>query len=332
MNAPRTPSIIRRTLSMTLRLGLVAACVVYSLWNVDVSRILSALAAFHVLPLFISLLLAAVIFLLQGIRFRAITGPRATLAQTTMTCVLGNGLNSIFPARLGELGKALYLKRHAGIPVRESLGLIFWERFADLNMILLLAVLASYVSGKEFFWLPLAVGLAGIWLGVAAIILFPAMRGFIPRLIPVQGLRDICADMLAHFAAITTPAFLLRLVSLSALTWTMLAATFAYIVNEVTGLGGMAMILTVYVASSLSFLIPSSPGGLGLFEATMVFAFEWYGINKEAALTIAVLLRLTQCVPTVVIAISFLSREQLSLKALRSAMETMGHGGGKAGP
>lgn len=315
-------SLPRRLLSLALRLALVGACVAYALWDLDFQRALDALAAFRGIPLFLSLLLGLSLYLFQGLRFQGITGPRATLTQASLACVFGNGLNNIFPARLGELGKALYLKRHAGIPVRESLGYIFWERFSDLNLILVLAALASLVSGKHFVWLPLALILAGIWVAVAAVLLFPRARALLPRLVPFPSLRLVCEDMLGHFVEISTPSFLFRLVVLSALTWAALTATFAYNVNVVMDLhADLGAILAIYVATSLSFLIPSSPGGLGLFEAAMVFAFGWFGLGREEALVAALLLRLTQNVPAVILTVLLLDKEQLGPKALRGAVQ-----------
>ncbi|MCM0756007.1 flippase-like domain-containing protein [Desulfovibrio aminophilus] len=322
MNPSPAASLPRRLLSLTLRLCLAGACLIYALWDLDLQRAAETLAAFRGLPLFLSLLLGLYLSLIQGVRFRAITGPRATLTQATLACVLGNGLNNIFPARLGELGKALYLKRHTSIPMRESLGFIFWERFADLNMILALAALASLVSGKRFVWLPLALTLAGIWLSVAAVLLLPAARGLLPRLVPFPSLRRVCADMLDHFVKISTPRFLLLLVLLSALTWVSFTATFIFNTNTVMGLNaGLDALLVIYAATSLSFLIPSSPGGLGLFEAAMVFSFAWFGLGREQALVAALLLRLTQNMPTVIVTVLLLGKEHLGPRALKEAFQ-----------
>jgi|MTBAKSStandDraft_1061840.scaffolds.fasta_scaffold00006_242 hypothetical protein len=321
-DGPKT-SLPRKLLGLTLRLGLAAACLVYVFWDLDLRRALDTLAAFQAAPLLLSLLLGLALFLFQGLRFRSITGARATLFQATLACVLGNGLNNIFPARLGELGKALYLKRHADIQVRECLGFIFWERFADLNLILALAVLASLVSGKDFVWLPLALALGGVWVAVAVLLLLPPARRLLPRLIPIRSLRAVAEDMLGHFVEISTPAFLARLVLLSALVWASQMVSFAYNANGVMGLGvNLGAILAVLVASSLSFLIPSSPGGLGLYEAAMVFSFSWFGVDREAALILALLLRLTQNLPSILVTVLLLGKEQLGPKALHSALQS----------
>ncbi len=182
MSQTPAASLPRWLLSLTLRFCLAGACLIYALWDLNLQRAVETLAAFRGLPLFLSLILGLCLSLIQGVRFRAITGPRATITQATLACILGNGLNNIFPARLGELGKVLYLKRHTSIPIRESFGFVFWERLADLNMILALAALANLVSGKHFVWLPLALTLAGIWLSEPQVLVFPAARRLLPRL------------------------------------------------------------------------------------------------------------------------------------------------------
>jgi len=99
--------------------------------------------------------------------------------------------------------------------------------------------------------------------------------------------------------------------------------SFAYNANGVMGLDvNLGAILAVLVASSLSFLIPSSPGGLGLYEAAMVFSFSWFGVDREAALILALLLRLTQNLPSILVTVLLLGREQLGPKALHSALQS----------
>lgn len=309
---------MRRLLSLVLRLGLAAACLLYALWDLDLRRIGDLIASLRPWALITALVLGVGIYAIQGLRFHVMTGRRIGLLPATLATLFGQGLNYLLPARLGELGKALYLRRHAGLPMRASLGLIFWERFADLNLLLFLAIGASLLAHKALAWMPLAVLVGGLWCCVGLVLLLPGPVERLLRHVPLPRPREFLLGLLRHFTAASTPAFFLWLALLSALTWGSLAAVFAFNVLGVAGLAADgAAITAAFVASSLSFAVPSSPGGLGLFEAAMVFAFGRFGLDRESALVVALLIRLTQGLPAVLAAALLLDKESLSLASFR---------------
>ena len=70
------------------------------------------------------------------------------------------------------------------------------------------------------------------------------------------------------------------------------------------------------VVVSISILVPSSPGFVGVYHAGAVWSLMTYGISKEDALSCALVLHAAQYIVVTVMGFYFLKKEHLSLKKL----------------
>ncbi|MDD3732593.1 MAG: lysylphosphatidylglycerol synthase transmembrane domain-containing protein, partial [candidate division Zixibacteria bacterium] len=70
------------------------------------------------------------------------------------------------------------------------------------------------------------------------------------------------------------------------------------------------------VIVSISILIPSSPGFIGVYHAGTFLTLSIYGIGKEDALSFAIVLHATQYIVVTVMGFYYLKKEHLSLKSL----------------
>ncbi len=248
---------------------------------------------------------------LTGYRVRFFTGYKASLF-----CL---GLNNIFPARLGEVAKALYLRQKNGIPLGQGLGMIFWERFFDLNALLVLGILSALILGYKLAVAPLAVIVGGIWVCVIVFRFFPATAELFVRLIPIERLRLLVSEVINQLQHQMRLKLLLILAGYTVLVWFGFTSAFFVILHFVANLGlTPAQILTVFVITGLGFAVPSSPGGLGVYEAAFVFALELFGHDKPEALAVAILARLVGFVPPIVFSLLILAESGLSLKSIRA--------------
>jgi hypothetical protein len=78
------------------------------------------------------------------------------------------------------------------------------------------------------------------------------------------------------------------------------------------------------VVVSISILIPSSPGFVGVYHAGAVWTLTVYGIGKEDALSFALVLHAAQFFPITLMGLYYLKKEHLSLKRLEE--EAVGDG------
>jgi uncharacterized protein (TIRG00374 family) len=70
------------------------------------------------------------------------------------------------------------------------------------------------------------------------------------------------------------------------------------------------------VVVSISILIPSSPGFIGVYHAGTVWTLQAYGIQKADALSFALVLHAAQFIPITLMGFYYLRKEHLSLKNL----------------
>jgi len=306
------------SLSLVARGGIALACLAYAVWGVDFSRLLTVLAGFS--PGFVAVYLLAALAVtgIPGLRLRFLTGDRIPAGTGVRACLLGLALNNILPARLGEVAKALYLRREATLSFARALEVVFWERFFDLNALLLLGGIVAGLLGQRVIFYPLLAVVGGGWCFFAFLSASPVEAHGLLRFVPGQRLRLFAAELFGLFEANLRASFLGQL-SL----WTV-AAWIGYGVAYAVGLWGMAglevdplLLLTVFAVTTLGFAVPAAPGGLGVYEASMVLALGWFGVEKERALAIGLAMHMLQYLPITVAGLWALAASGLSMDDLR---------------
>jgi len=307
-----------RMLKPGLRLGLVAACLIYVLWGVDFYALGQALAAFSPWALVFVAVVMVGDYVCMGLRLRFITGSRAGLTPIFNACILGLGLNNILPAKAGELAKALYLRRKANISLGQSLDAVFWERFFDLNALLTLGFGAAVILDQKMLIIPLA-GLVGlIWAGLFVLRLWPQASRFFIKPLYFKRLKLLATEVTAHLAEHLNFRFFLRLGIYTAVTWGLYGVQYFMFLLWGAGLSLSATQATaVFLIGAAGMAVPSTPGAVGVYEAVMVTALGLYGIGKEQALAVGLVFHTLQYVPSTIYALALLARSGLSLRQIR---------------
>jgi len=313
-----------RMLKPGLRLGLVAACLVYVLWGVDFSALGQALAAFSPWALVFVAVVMAADYVSMGLRLRFITGVRAGLAAHFNACILGLGLNNLLPAKAGELAKALYLRKKTGISLGQSLDAVFWERFFDLNALLSLGFAAAVILDQKLLIIPLAALVSVVWAGLFALRLWPDASRFLIGLLYFKRLKLLAAEITAHLAEHLNFRFFLRLGIYTAVTWGLYGIQYFMFLTWGAGLSLSAtQAAAIFLIGAAGMAVPSTPGAVGVYEAVMVAALGLYGVGKEQALAVGLVLHMLQYIPSSVYALALLAKSGLSLRQIREeAQET----------
>ena len=66
--------------------------------------------------------------------------------------------------------------------------------------------------------------------------------------------------------------------------------------------------LAVFTVSLLGYVIPSSPGSIGIYEAAFVISLGWFGIPKESAFATGLLCHALQLVPSTIVGLILVAR------------------------
>ena len=309
---------MNRMLSLTLRIALVGGCLTWALWGVDFAGLLAAVASFRLWAVALYAALSLGSMLLPGGRLRFLMAGGIAPASGVRACLMSVALNNVLPARLGEMAKALYLRREGRVSLGRALEAVFWERFFDLNTLLLLGVAVVALLGQGVALYPLLALVGCGWCVLALLRLRPGAVHALTRLLPLEGLRLFAAEVLEFLAGNLRLGFLARLSLWTLGVWAGYAVVYTVGLCLMAGLpADPVLVLTVFAVATLGYALPGAPGGMGVFEASVVLALGWFGIGRERAFAIGLTMHLLQYVPLTAAGLWSLAKSGMTLSDLR---------------
>jgi hypothetical protein len=274
-----------------------------------------------------SLATLAVAVWLRALRWRYLFVPttRPPLGPVARALLIGYLFNNILPARAGEAARIVVLTQTAGVSRAESAGTVVIERAYDvLSLLVLLFVLTPWLP--EVTWLTTAATLAvvlGVVLAAGIVVLvvwgdrpLRALLRPLGRLspFPAERLEGIAANLTQGLAALHRPRIAVAAFALTTLSWLVMGVSFwlAMLAFDL-GLSPVAGVF-VLIAIGLASILPSSPAGLGVFEAAAVVALGAYGVPDSQALPYGLVLHAVNFLPYLAVGFPIL---HLHTRALR---------------
>lgn len=237
----------------------------------------------------------------RGARWRALLAPIAPLPYRRVLAYtyMGYLANNVLPARLGELYRSHALGEGERVSRTTVLGTVVVERVVDTVMVVAIASVAVLVlNARGTMTNAVLLGLAfvslliiGLGLGIAAHRLPGASRVALiierwPRLL------ELARRLREGLAVAGRPRTLISALAFSAVAWAASTTTFLA--------GGQAVGVELTIAQAalltsgvaLVTIIPSGPGYLGTFELTVVGIAAGFGISRDAAFAMGLLVHL----------------------------------------
>ena len=277
-----------------------------------------------------SLALLVLAVALRAVRWRYlfVAQTRPPLSAVTRALLIGYLFNNVLPARAGEAARVVALRQETGVSKAESTGTIVIERAYDvLSLLVLLFVLVPWLP--EVTWLTtaaaLAIGLGAVLAAGMAIIVIWGDRPLRALLRPLarlsfvrqERLDGIATNLTQGLAALHRWRSAVAAFVLTTVSWLVLGLSFwvAMLAFDL-GLSPVAGVF-VLIAIGLASILPSSPAGLGVFEAATVVALGAYGVPDSPALSYAVVLHVVNFVPYIVVGVVVLHRHAASMRRLR---------------
>ncbi len=271
----------------------------------------------------------------RGARWRALLVPIARLPYRRVLgyTYIGYLANNVLPARLGELYRSHALGDGEGISRTTVLGTVVVERVVDTIMVVAIASLAVFVlSVRGVMTSAVLLGLAFVavlvivlGLGIAAHRLPGASR--VAAIIARRPrLLELARRLREGLAVAGRPRILGAALAFSAVAWAASTATFLA-AGQAVGVEltiAQAALLTSGVA--LVTIVPSGPGYVGTFELTAVSIASGFGVPRDSAFAMGLLVHLVILVTTSVggIVAMLLGRRRRAAAAAASATEALG--------
>jgi len=247
---------------------------------------------------------------------------------------IGQMVNIIVPARLGELARAYLVGEIEGESKALALGTIAVEKAVDLLMVLFLFVgLLLSMAVPRWAQQP------GIKTATTAIVLLGALVlsahhrerllsaiGHLLRVLPELAQ----ARLMGHLETALGSLEVLRRwdVSLGVGGWSVLIWLLAALTNYIAFLAlrlHLSFLAAVFllVVLQVGVAIPSSPGKVGVFHYLCLLALSVFGVERNLALSYGLLLYFIVFLPPIFLGVLFLGWENVSWRRLkRGALET----------
>jgi uncharacterized protein (TIRG00374 family) len=316
--------LIKKVISFILRLALVSGCLLYAFWGIDFGQLWETVARYDSVALFWTTVFSFVGYGVMALRLNFLSGFAAGNWLCFKAFLLSMAVNNIVPAKLGELAKAFYLRRECRFSLSRSITMVFWERFFDLNAVLVMGVVVAVHFDLKMAFVPLAGAVGCIWVALWVVRTYPDFVGRIIDKMPSNRLAEFLAELKLQILHGITPVFMLLLGLYTIVCWLLYAGSTFMVLMWVANLEltwGHAA--AVFVISSLGMAMPSSPGALGVFEAAVVFSLGLFGVDRAQALTAGLVLHMVQYIPVTVAGLIIFAKSGLNLRKIRESDESI---------
>ncbi len=279
-------------------------------------------------------LLAALFILLfllvRAIGWRALLGFRPTYKDTFLNLSLGYFINNIFPFRLGEISRALFMGATIKVNPGLVLSSIFLERVFDLFILaFFLLLMLPHVIGvawmKTIAWTILGIMI----IGFIFIFFITQNSVFVEKALTKIGKRSrltkkiiipFILSIMDGFKSIKEPKQLvIGFVGIIG-SWLVSFFQFSLFLYMMTGTSEWWWGAFANTALALGIALPSAPAGLGLYESSIVAGLKIFNIDESIALAFALIMHVSQFVLVGILGMFTLYKDGNSLKSLYSQL------------
>jgi glycosyltransferase 2 family protein len=236
--------------------------------------------------------------------------------------------NNVYPARAGEVLRAVILKRRQGVSVSASLATIIVERIFDgvvmLAFIFLnLPELAKLTSSSGFVGniQQVAVIGTGIFLGALGVFLLAAMFPQVTAKIGLWSIQhltpkrlhtkiiNIMNKFLDGLASLRSPLNVLMVFFTSVIIWLLETGKYWFVMHAFPFHVSFFALMLMNGIVNLATTIPSAPGYIGTFDAPGIAVLTAYGVSQATAAGYTLVLHVALWLPITLLGAYFLTRE-----------------------
>lgn len=283
--------------------------------KVDWHAIGTDLRRARTVPLVLAVTVNLISFALKGVRWWIFLRPMGvtSLWLALKAEFVGAALNNALVANAGEGARVVFVARAAKVHSAPVLATLALERFFDLMGYVVLLVAALFVFPLPpviAVWRPYAIAALAGMIGIIAFLSRkhatpPAAAHAAVGARPGRRWVVVLAQYLREFGAsvreLSTPGRFAAALGLSLLAWVFIIATFAWGASALGSPLSLAGNVAVTLAVSVGFLVRFTPGNVGVFQVTYAVTALHFGMDRDTAVAVALLIQAIQILPVTLI-------------------------------
>lgn len=313
-----------------LGMAISVVCLVLVLWNVDFREVLDALRYANYAWLIPASLPYVATIACKVLRWQLLfphEGSGIRREKLFSALMISYALNTIFPARLGELARAYVIGETESLSKSLAFSTIIVEKVLDvLTLLLFLVILLplvsvpSWVRRPALIMAPLVLCLFAIILALTyqrqrTIGLVSSFLTHIPRVGGERLLRSL-DSALAGFDSLRSVRTSTVLWGWSLAVWITAALFILFFMYAFHIEAPPSAAVLVLCVTALGMTVPSSPGYIGVYHWLVVSTLLIFNVDREVALSFAFALHALTFLPLTLMGIACMMRENYSLQRL----------------
>ena len=268
-------------------------------------------------------------------RWHYLLGPVKSIPTRTMFPVVAIGYmgNNIYPARAGEVLRAVILRRREAVPVSASLATIIVERVFDGLVMLLFVFVALPFAPLPSDAIRMVV-IAGSVVFLSVLFLFFAVAAVPRRFLGLAGwlsghllperfrapLMGFAERFVVGLAALRSGRGLAMIFLTSVIIWLLETVKYWFVMNAFDFTVSFFALMLMNGVVNLATTLPSAPGYVGTFDAPGIAVLTLYGVDPAIATAYTLTLHAALWLPITLLGIYYMVRIQLNWADIGRAM------------
>ncbi len=316
------------------------ALLYWSLGKLKLTDVVATLESADYLWLLPGILVYMVAVWARAWRWHYLLRPLKKIPTNTMFPIVAIGYmgNNIYPARAGEVLRAIVLKRREGVSISASLATIIVERIFDavvmLGFVFLnLGELTRVTRGSgsagiielgvigQITIQDLAIGGAVIFLGALAVFILAAMfplvtervvNWAIDHLAPErfrQKTRDVSQKFMGGLESLRSPQEALMVLLTSTVIWLLETGKYWFVMHAFHFQVSFFALMLMNGVVNLATTLPSAPGYIGTFDGPGIAVLQLYGVPGPIAAGYTLVLHAALWLPITLLGAYYFLRE-----------------------
>lgn len=326
---------VKHGLKLSIGIALSAIFMYLAFRKVDFNQMLNAFK--EIKFVYIVLIIGVILFQdwLRALRWQYFLLPikKVNIGNLFSALIIGYSANTIFPAHLGEFLRAYVVGKKQKIPASSAFASIVTERIVDMFSFLLLMILTLI-----FFPFPDWVQKSGyiMFISTALLLLFLFLlkRNTEKTLHLVQLIFKPMPERLTHKILAMLQYFLKGFVGVGSwLNYSIIFLTSifiwtCYVLVFVIGFAAFDFdlswlaALVVLVITTISVVVPSSPGYVGTYHWLCQIALGLFGVSESPALAFAFVIHGANMIPFFILGVLLAWREGIHISKMSEYSES----------
>lgn len=316
----------RKILSVVIGIVVIALLIYIS----DIKSMISILGDINPIWIILAIMVYNINWVLRGYRWQTILkymGYKIKLKDSVSLTIIGNFINLVTPAKIGDFARAFILKRNNNADVTKGLSSVIVDRILDLFIVTILAYISFTIISRDMIlpeWIKILVNTSIYILIVGLIIIGILFKSahrskYISKYLPLNDIGLIC-----------DPIKITKLIIISIALWIFEMSTIVILFHALNLDINIILIMAAIMTANLTKALPLTPGGIGAYEGSIAIIFIVGGLPYTTGLTIGILEHGIKNVYTILFGILSLNYNSISIgniiefKKLKSCEKDVG--------